>query len=295
MNIILFNYALFGISLWAITFLTQNRVKLFFSFLLFCSFILFLNNYILFPLGLFFSFSFLLLSYSASFLYPRYKKIFFLSSSFLSFFSLLMMNHKIPGFHNFLLFQDLQVSPDSKPFNLYLNVDKPIGAVGAYLLYSSFLKPLNWHNKTPSFYFSKKPFSFTLSILSLMIILFMPIAHFSGFATFSPKIHNAFIVWALNNFFLVAFSEELIFRGILLNLLPLNKVYSLLISSLFFGLLHFKGGLIYVALSSLASLFYGYLFLAIEGEWRKKLIASISLHCLFNIIHFLFFTYPSNI
>ena len=127
-----------------------------------------------------------------------------------------------------------------------------------------------------------------------MIAVILPVVLILGYAEFEPKFPNFTIVWALVNLIFVCTAEEALFRKLIqekIDRLPsFNQSYvvTILISSLIFGLAHFKGGLPYIGLATIAGLFYGHIF-----HTTKRIEGPILLHFTFNFTHFLLFTYPS--
>lgn len=61
-----------------------------------------------------------------------------------------------------------------------------------------------------------------------------------------------------------------------------------MLASLMFGLAHFKGGISYVMLATVAGVGYGFVY-----QKTKRIESSILVHFAVNTIHFLFFTYPA--
>jgi len=113
-----------------------------------------------------------------------------------------------------------------------------------------------------------------------------------GFIHFNPRVPSALSVVGsiLITLILVALPEEMLFRGILQNLLETRcgKGTALLGASLFFGLAHFNKGAIfnwrYVLLASIAGVFYG-------RAWRahRQLLASIITHTAVDVVWSLWF------
>jgi membrane protease YdiL (CAAX protease family) len=102
------------------------------------------------------------------------------------------------------------------------------------------------------------------------------------------------LYWGMGNLLLVCFGEEIFFRGYLQTALlrlfkryPSGQAWAFQLTALGFGLSHWRGGWVLVALSTLAGGFYGMAY------WRGGLVAAIITHFLTNLIHFLFFSYPS--
>jgi len=116
-----------------------------------------------------------------------------------------------------------------------------------------------------------------------------------GYAKFDPKFPQIFFFWAWTNLFFTCVAEEGIFRGFLqrkiiysLRNIKHHELIGLTISSLLFGLIHFKGGINYIILASVAGFGYGYVYMK-----SGKIEASIFTHFILNTLHFLFFTYPA--
>ena len=99
----------------------------------------------------------------------------------------------------------------------------------------------------------------------------------------------------LNNLFFVCLAEEALFRGFIQNgftrLFPKTPFFSyasIAVAAVLFGLAHYKGGPIYVALAAVAGLFYGFAY-----QKTNRLDAAVLVHFGFNTIHFLLFSYPN--
>ncbi|MCJ8277216.1 MAG: CPBP family intramembrane metalloprotease [Bdellovibrionales bacterium] len=115
------------------------------------------------------------------------------------------------------------------------------------------------------------------------------------YVRFDFKFPQESYIWAMNNLFLVCFAEEAFFRRYLqgglsesLAKFKWGKYFALIVSAILFGLAHFKGGIPYVLLSSLAGLFYGWTYMK-----SQRLEAAILTHFGLNSIHFFFFSYPA--
>ena len=113
-----------------------------------------------------------------------------------------------------------------------------------------------------------------------------------GFIHFNPRLPSALSVVGsiLITLILVALPEEMLFRGILQNLLEtrFGKGTALFGASLLFGLAHFNKGAIfnwrYVLLASIAGVFYG-------RAWRahRQLLASVITHTAVDVVWSLWF------
>ncbi|HJD61852.1 MAG TPA: CPBP family intramembrane metalloprotease [Rickettsia endosymbiont of Columbicola hoogstraali] len=96
----------------------------------------------------------------------------------------------------------------------------------------------------------------------------------------------------INNFFFVCFSEEVFFRGFiqrtLQNLLPKQQMLAVIITTLIFGAMHYRGGLTYIALSSIGGFFNGYTYYK-----TNRILCTRIVHFALNLFHILLFTYPA--
>jgi hypothetical protein len=95
--------------------------------------------------------------------------------------------------------------------------------------------------------------------------------------------------------FLTALPEEALFRGVAqtwiarrLGETPRASMAAALSAGMLFGLAHAGGGLLYVALATVAGIGYGWIFAA-----TRSIGAAVAAHAGLNAIHFLFFSYPS--
>jgi uncharacterized protein len=114
----------------------------------------------------------------------------------------------------------------------------------------------------------------------------------TGFIHFHERMPSALNIVGgiLITLVLVALPEEMLFRGVLQNLLEtrFGKRAALLIASLLFGLAHFNKGAIfnwrYVFLASIAGVFYG-------RAWRahRQLLASVITHTAVDVVWSLWF------
>jgi membrane protease YdiL (CAAX protease family) len=114
-------------------------------------------------------------------------------------------------------------------------------------------------------------------------------SHFISFVpTFAPW---KFIAVPVGIFFFVALPEELLFRGLLQNLLAKqwqHPLKAILVTSFIFGLSHVNNkptwSLSYVGLATLAGVFYGAAY-----EKTKNLFVSALIHCAVDSIWILLF------
>ena len=202
------------------------------------------------------------------------------------FFAIALSDHMLPGFNNLLVFHNVEFSSDSIPFSMYLNFDKT--AVGIFI-YLIFLKDTN------QTLFDRKQLAFAFKILGLLTVVMLPLALATHYVRIDPKIPSGAVLWSLNNLFFVSFSEEALYRGFiqggmskLLARASYGRWVPLIVSSLTFGLDHYQGGLPYISLATIAGLFYGYTY-----QRTRNLEAAMLVHFGLNLLHFLFFSYPS--
>lgn len=216
---------------------------------------------------------------------PFITKIFVTIGLFIM--SLGFMSHILPGFHNLIFFDSVHFSEKSSSFSMYLNLDKPF--VGIFLLiFLGIPKTTDYREFLLHF---KRVFK--IYAVLLFVILIPAIA--TRYLMWDPKLPRFTWVWMVNNLLVVCVAEEVFFRGLiqyrlagLLKKFRLGGWIAIIASSILFGLAHFKGGLPYVALSTLAGIFYGYAFYI-----SHRIESAILVHFLLNLTHFLLFTYPA--
>lgn len=201
-----------------------------------------------------------------------------------------------PGFENLRVYDQVQFSPDSLPFSMYLNLDKTFAGL---LLILFFLERTKWP--------SKMDWRFTGAMTAVLIVLLMPIAFLMSYVRFDTKVPP--LIWMANNLFFVVMAEEALFRGLLQGGLAaflkyfvkkrttkepserMEKVIAtscVILAACLFGLAHSKGGMIYVGLATVSGIFYGVVY-----RRTQSLIAAMAIHFAVNLIHFAFFTYPA--
>lgn len=195
----------------------------------------------------------------------------------------LLLHVPFLGFNNYKYLDNIVISDGASPYSLYFNLDKTIA--GLLILGFGFnVEAID----IPSML--KK----VVINLLVMCLVFLVLTNLLGYVHFEPKIPYFTPIWILTNLFFTCIAEETIFRKLLQQKLynTLSTTYrssiSILLASVVFGLVHFKGGSIYVIMATLAGLFYGYVY-----DRTKRIESSILLHFGFNLVHFLFFTYPA--
>jgi len=99
-----------------------------------------------------------------------------------------------------------------------------------------------------------------------------------------PTLSNSIVIFFIANIILAPLVEETVYRGIAIPLIEthLGAVWSVVLTCLFFGLLHWMGGLWYMILTGVVAggLFAGLFYL------REGIIAPFAAHLTLNVIEF---------
>ncbi len=200
--------------------------------------------------------------------------------------SLGLSAHLFPGFYNLKVIDSARISADGIPFTLYLNFDKTL--VGLFILgelHQLIRTREAWIPMLRGTLPRAVPIILGTAVLSLVF----------QFVRIDPKVPDILPIWAAANLFLVCLAEEGLFRGFIQKYLTeilqhvrYGKVIALFAASLLFGLAHFAGGTLYVVLSTVAGLGYGWVYLKTES-----IEASMITHFLLNLFHILLLTYPA--
>ncbi|MBN9342802.1 MAG: hypothetical protein BGO76_07660 [Caedibacter sp. 38-128] len=194
--------------------------------------------------------------------------------------------HFIPGFHNFMIVDKFQVSPNSTPYSSYVNVDKVMVGSILLLFYSSLNR-------------SFKEWKISLRVLPLPLLVVCALLLGTAFAMhyirIDLKLPSILWWWIPTNLLLVCVMEEVFYRGFIQK--ELIKAFSpykggkwlaVVLAAVIFGASHYTGGIPYILLSTLAGGVYGYVFMR-----SHRLESSIVVHFLVNLIHIVAFSYPS--
>ncbi|MPR02524.1 CPBP family intramembrane metalloprotease [Pseudomonas sp. MAFF 212408] len=191
--------------------------------------------------------------------------------------------HWLPGFYNGLGIAPQRFTPDSAPFSMYLNQDKPL--IGFWLLLAC-----PWLVAQRSLRLS---IYVTALALTLTAITALGGAALLGIISWAPKWPAQAWLWVLNNLLLVTLVEEALFRGYIqgglsrrFQHLPYGEHLAVLLASLLFGLAHVGAGGYWVLLAGIAGVGYGLAY-RFGG-----LGAAIATHFGLNLLHFGLFTYP---
>jgi membrane protease YdiL (CAAX protease family) len=200
--------------------------------------------------------------------------------------ALAMASHLLPGFNNLPIFQDVQFSPDSIPFTMYLNFDQTVVGLFVFLFFLKSRQPPN---------FGKERFLITAKAMGLLSLLILTAVFAIGYVRTDPKFPHLGWIWVLNNLFFVCLAEEALFRGFiqknLSEMFPKTKTYfwiPIVLAALLFGLAHYKGGAALIALATVSGLFFGYAY-----QKTDRIESPILVHFGLNLVHFVFFSYPA--
>ncbi|MGI2298992.1 CPBP family intramembrane glutamic endopeptidase [Candidatus Cardinium hertigii] len=204
-------------------------------------------------------------------------------------FILVIALHGIPGFVNISAIHATKLSPLSAPFSMDLNFDQPMVMLMVYCM--SDLSTLEKSNHLSCWQLIKHT---VIPYIWSIPFIFIP-GYLSGFILFDPCLTNILWIWVMHNFFLVCMAEEVLFRGCLQRAIQNgltrygidNGLWAVILTSFLFGIVHFKGGIIYMGLAAIASFWYGYTYYK-----TSKVVCSMIVHFGVNLLHFLLFTYP---
>ncbi len=198
--------------------------------------------------------------------------------------SVLLLTHYMEAVPSLKIFDQLLFAEGSAPFDLYLNYDKVYLAVVLFLMLPRLERQVKLRNSVP----------IIVKYYVLAAILLLPLALILGIVKWEAHSNPYILIWAINNFFFVAFAEEVIFRryvqtGLLhyFRSTQYGDFLAIFGAALLFGLAHWTGGFTNVMLASLAGVFYGFCFYQTSNV-RSALV----LHFMVNLTHALFFTYP---
>lgn len=192
--------------------------------------------------------------------------------------------HLIQGFHNLLILDKVKITADAMPYTLYLNFDKTI----AGLLIIGLTLPRV--NSITNLTLMLKQLFVRLPLVLLIILI---LSYAFGYVRFEPKLAPKLWLWMISNLFFTCIAEEGLFRGFFQEYLSSFKYkyteyIAIVIPALFFGAIHFPGGIKYVILATVAGSLYGWIY-----KVTHRIEASMLAHFMLNLTHILFFTYPA--
>lgn len=197
--------------------------------------------------------------------------------------------HFFPGFKPVVLADKVSLGPHSSPFTLSMQFDKPF--VGFFIL--AFSLPLI-QNLGAFRQLLKTAIPLTLVGMAILAGLSL----YTGMIAWEPKFPNLFWLFAPINLLFAAIPEEAFMRGFVQRETfkfmggggALAQVFSVLLTALFFAVLHWgwASSIPFLGLVFVAGVIYGTIY-----QITQSIEASILCHFLFNIAHFTLFTYPS--
>ncbi|NIQ00499.1 MAG: CPBP family intramembrane metalloprotease, partial [Nitrospinaceae bacterium] len=198
----------------------------------------------------------------------------------------LLSLHRLPGFDNWRVIKNLQLSPDSLPYSLYFNFDKTL--IGLFIL--AFGQTLIRSRQDWRRMFQAWIPAFALGAVSILLA-----SYALGYIRFDPKFPEMFWIWLPKMLLFTCLAEEALFRGFIQKELAVlwtphrwGRAAALVIASVLFGLSHFAGGWKYILLATLAGLFYGGVYMKTD-----RIESSVLFHFSLNTLHLLLFSYPS--
>lgn len=200
-----------------------------------------------------------------------------------------LMLHWLPGFNNWLIVKDIQLSPDSYPFTMYFNFDIPFIGIFVLGLNTPLLRSLSqWKHQLI-------PISMWIGITVVVMLL---LSNAFNIVHFEPKFPDITIPWLLKNLFLVCIPAEAFWRALLQReLIKTFKAHSkwapaYVIGGLAaaFAILHifFVPHFSYLIMAFVSSILYGSAY-----YFTKSIEAAILSHFFLNVTQFFLFTYPA--
>jgi membrane protease YdiL (CAAX protease family) len=200
--------------------------------------------------------------------------------------ALLLAVHRLPGFHNPLIAQAVQVSAGAPPFTLYANFDK---AVAGIVLMAAFCAPLRaaagWGAMLRR----------TAPVLLATLVVVLGTGTLLGYVRPDVKWTPLTPWFLVVNLLFTCVAEEAFFRGFLLGGLAraldgrrFGTTFAVAVSTVLFGLAHAGGGPALVVMAALAGLGYAAAYLR-----SRRVEGAILTHFALNAVHFVAFTYPA--
>jgi membrane protease YdiL (CAAX protease family) len=195
--------------------------------------------------------------------------------------------HLIPGFHNWRIWDKLQLSDSSMPYAMYLNIEKPV-----YIFFFLFL---NKHRSVLTYNW-RKIFKWGLLSFALVLPLLFLGSKMLGFTAWDPKLPSYPImgVWITYMLLDVTLGEEIFFRGYLQKQITMLLGRSsaaawgaCFLAAVLFGARHLPAGVSMAFMAMLAGIGYGFAYLR-----TKNMEAAVLTHFLVNLVHFFYFSYP---
>lgn len=192
--------------------------------------------------------------------------------------------HVVPGFDAFVVAREIQITPESAAMTLKANFDK--GAAG--LLFLAYYSRRPSITEWPTIVGTGAVYGVATGVLAIGLVLA------AGAVRLDPKWSAVAIWWMPINLFLTCVFEEMLFRALVQNSLaralrdrPRWRWFPLAAASVLFGLAHAGGGVLLIAVASVAGIGYGLAY-ARTGRVESAVLA----HFVLNAVHFFAFTYP---
>ncbi|APJ03889.1 CPBP family intramembrane glutamic endopeptidase [Silvanigrella aquatica] len=283
-EVLLFLIGISSLSIWLF-----SKVEISVTIAIIFSFITFFLGYISYPSLL------LIILFSFSCYYYTSVKNNFLKFALLlviATFITVVILKIIPESKSIPIFQGVTFSPLSKPFWMSIEIEKSVcGIILTAFLIKKSKKLSDWFQTIKEF---------PLPLITLLLFLLTP-ALLSHFVKINYKIPSDTYLFIINNLLLTCVAEEAFFRGFLQkNLfdflsknLKMKKgadIFAIVLTSVAFGLNHVQGGILYAIFAFFSGIWYGYVY-----QKSFKIESAILIHFGFNLVHFIFFTYPSYI
>lgn len=185
--------------------------------------------------------------------------------------------HLIPGFENLKVLDSVIAKPQSTPFSMYLNLDKPLVFFALLMMWPALLGK------------ARRPDYRLLTLTLVALFSLLPVAVFLGALKPQVSLPEWWWLFVINNLLFTCVAEEAFFRGFLQQ--GLSKRFGihigLIVASVLFGLAHFNGGALLIIFATLAGIGYGVVF-----HLTGRLWVAVLTHFMFNFAHLTFFTYP---
>lgn len=215
---------------------------------------------------------------------PAYKILHLVSFICIFVIGQLLMSGYIPGIQSWRIIDSEVIGNNTVHYSLLLHLDKAFIAI---CLGVFGIAPLR----------SKRHFKYVLirmmpvSLMTLIMLSSLGIA--LEIVDVDFKVPDLWLIWAIVNLLTICTSDELLHRFFVLNGIlkvlgsgKVSKIIALLFSAVICCITH-PGPASYMFM-----VFFGGILLGIVYLQTRRVEASIMLHFMINIIHFLFFSYP---
>jgi len=201
--------------------------------------------------------------------------------------ALLLALHRVPGFHNPILFENVRFSAGAAPVTLYANFDTALA--GLFLL-CAFCERIRTAADWAAMWRRAWP------VLLATLVVVLGFGWGAGYVRPDVKWTPYSALFLVSNLLVTCVTEEAFFRGFLLRRIAAGlegKRYATAVavgvSTLLFGLAHAAGGAALMLLATLAGAGY-----ALAYVRAGRIEAAILTHFAVNAVHFVFFTYPAS-